>query len=757
MFEKDSLKHNLKQEREKINAIAESIGAGLALIDVNYKVLWMNPLMTSWLGIKQISDPPMCYSVFRNFSEPCGDCIMKKCTSAGEVVQRETKGEQTFQPGRHFLVTSAPIRDENEEITQVFQFIQDVTESRISIEKEQYWQEFFMKVIFNAPVGVVTADTSGVVFSWNRYMAETYGIPDSDVLGINLFERFPRMRDEGLDAKVDEVIRNKQPVMLFDWRHQAQDKALRLIDVMLYPLLDSSENVLGVASIVNDVTERSQMQQELQHTKDFLGRIFDTVTDFVFVADLDGSIIDANRAVKDTFHFDKHEIAGRPLSVVFKSQAEHAAFMEDVLKNGRIENMELDMVDRELSVHQAILSASVMTGFSDAPEVIAIIGKDVTDLKLIREKVMRVQRLNALGELASGVAHDFNNLLAVILGRSQIMMKHTEDPKMIKGLEVVERAARHGSETIKRIQSFARKRTDRDQFKRLDVNDIVNEAIEFTRIRWRNEARARGCTITLTFTPGENCSVMGNYHELLEVLTNLILNAVDAMPHGGDLTMVTETQEEAVIISVNDSGVGMPQDIKHRIFDPFFTTKGVRGTGLGLSVSYGIVERHGGTIEVFSELGGGSTFWVRLPKKDVSESSAAGEEEVFSTGPGILVVEDDSDVLDLIVEILESRGYIVLSATNGREAIDILEKNPCDILFTDLRMPGLSGWDIISAAYSANPNLTAALVTGWASQVREEELKRYRVHSLIAKPFTESEIMNVIRLAAEAEVERFSK
>jgi signal transduction histidine kinase/ActR/RegA family two-component response regulator len=376
----------------------------------------------------------------------------------------------------------------------------------------------------------------------------------------------------------------------------------------------------------------------------------------------------------------------------------------------------------------------------------------IAEQERIREQFSQMEKLSALGELASGVAHDFNNTLAGILGRAQLILR-TDDPEKIRrGLNIIIKTAEDGAKTVKRIQDFARQRRDHD-FEPVSIDQILFDVSEITRPRWKDRAEASNVQITLDLQIRSKGKVMGDESELREVLVNMVFNAVDAMPQGGNLTLTAEDAGETVVISVGDTGTGMAPEVKIRIFDPFFTTKGKAGMGLGLAVSFGIIRRHEGSVEVDSEVGVGTRFRISLPKAQVTDEPISLElepqtpklviETPYVSEPlslkgyqtKILVVDDEEAVRELLRDLLESVGCRVYLAPGGREALNLFGAQQFDGVFTDVGMPGMSGWELAHAIRQRNETIPIAVITGWGEAVGSDEQREARVDWVVTKPF----------------------
>jgi signal transduction histidine kinase/CheY-like chemotaxis protein len=374
----------------------------------------------------------------------------------------------------------------------------------------------------------------------------------------------------------------------------------------------------------------------------------------------------------------------------------------------------------------------------------------IDEQERIRVQFTQVEKLSAVGSLASGVAHDFNNCLAAICARAELMLKQTADPKMSRGLEIIVKSARDGAKTVKRIQDFARQRQDR-AFETVSVDQVLLDVSEITSPRWKDSAEAKGVHINLTVGGNARAQVLGDASELREVLVNMVFNAVDAMPRGGDITLAAERRNEKVFITVRDTGVGMSSEVRARVFDPFFTTKGVEGMGLGLSVGYGIIRRHGGTIKVDTEVSRGSTFLITLPLAGCSVPAAADESDAGASAvrnqrcamTRILVVDDEEPVREVLRDILEDEGVEVTLAANGAEALARFDAGRFDAVLTDLGMPGMNGWELLRAIGERDKEVPLAVITGWGELVSTHEEKAARVEWVLTKPFSMAQICEI--------------
>lgn len=398
---------------------------------------------------------------------------------------------------------------------------------------------------------------------------------------------------------------------------------------------------------------------------------------------------------------------------------------------------------RQLSAHVALAAhqAQIFSALQQAYE----------ELRQTQQAVMQQERLRALGQMASGIAHDINNAISPILLYTETLLER--EPHLSergKGyLQTIARSIDDVAATVARLREFYRQREPQLALVRMELNPLLNQVAELTRARWRDMELQRGIVVHLVIEPAANLpAVRGIESEIREALTNLVLNAIDAMPDGGTLTLRTRVAPwsdtnaaPCVVVEVTDTGVGMDEDTRRRCLEPFFTTKGERGTGLGLAMVYGIAQRHGAEITVTSLPGAGTTIRLSfpIPAESDSGSNLLIHPERLASPLRVLVIDDDPIVLKSLCDTLEADGHSVVTANGGRAGIDAFlaartTANPFQVVFTDLGMPYVDGRQVASEIKQASPQTPIILVTGWGQRlIVDADVPPY-VDRVLAKP-----------------------
>ncbi len=406
---------------------------------------------------------------------------------------------------------------------------------------------------------------------------------------------------------------------------------------------------------------------------------------------------------------------------------------------------------------------------------------DISKRKQAEEALMQSEKMKAMGIMTSGVAHEFNNILAVISSNAQLLEETNKSNKeLMNSLATICRMTDDGAVIVDRMYDFTNVLKDTSHYKHVDLNDLIEQVIGFTMPRWKEMAQAAGVKYQIDLKGVKALPpVLGNPSELREVILNIVNNALDAMPGGGTITVTTrcirsdesgiESKKEKtsklpdrraggqtqnselksyfVEIAFKDNGKGMSEDVKKSIFDPYFTTRSPEGTGLGMSVSYGIVKRHDGKIDVESEPDKGSTITLSLPVSGKSTSQNTMPKqigEIKEKNLNILIVDDNEEICESLGKLIVEEGQNVCTVTSGAEAVKLIKKRKFDLILCDLVMPDVNGLDVVNSLQTMNKPPKVGLITGWKYEMEDAEKDGLKVDFIARKPFNLSKLRKYI-------------
>lgn len=505
--------------------------------------------------------------------------------------------------------------------------------------------------------------------------------------------------------------------------------------VSIEPVLDETSKALAVVCTARDLSELRKVEAVAREHQSLLNNILESARESIYAVDPEGNFKWCNTATLQGLGFQRNEFIGRPLlDMVYEGDRELVREKLAAALTGVAQTYEMRYFSHDGRLRHARVDNSPLVVEGKTTGVLGI-ARDITEQKEERERAARADKLRALGQLASGVAHDFNNSLAAILGRAQLLRRQVTDTALVRNLDIIQTAAEDAAATVRRIQTFARKSPVKE-FELLDVGSLLNDAIEITRTRWENEARLRGLEYQVRLEAEAGHNTYGSASELREVFVNLIVNAVDAMPRGGKLFIMCRRQDDRLQLKFSDNGLGMSEEVRTKIFEPFFSTKGVHGTGLGLSVSYSIIERHEGSMSVETQPGNGTTFTVDLPAAIPEPSFDEVEIRSDEIAPlRILVCDDEAPVRETLAEMLLAVNHQVELAGSGQEAVEKLRQSEFDFVFTDLAMPEMDGWETARLIRKGWPNVRIILVTGYGPTTIPPSGEEDLVDAIIGKPF----------------------
>ncbi len=636
----------------------------------------------------------------------------------------------------------------------------EIAERQMATEQLRQSEEMFRLIAENINDLIAVLDLEGKRLYNSPSYKDILGDPTA-LLGSDSFNEIHPDDRQKIRKIFQETVRTARGRRA-EYRFLLKDGSIRFIESQGSVIPDAEGKTAKVVVVSRDVTERNRTEEALAESEARFRSLVENAAVGIYRTTPDGRIVMANPTLVKMLGYDSfQELASRnPGDDAFEPHYSRKEFLERVEREGEIGGLEWAWTRRDGSVIFFRESARVVR--SDEGRVLYHDGivEDVTARKKLEEQFLQAQKMEAVGQLAGGVAHDFNNLLTVINGYSEIMLGQlkADDPNQ-KCVGEIKKAGDRAAALTRQLLAFSRRQFLMPQV--LDLNQVVADVHTMLK-------RMIGEDIDLVTIPGQNLGrVKADSGQIVQVLLNLAVNARDAMPQGGKLTIETANVEldesyvrnhvtmksgSYVMLAVSDSGTGMDAETQKRMFEPFFTTKGQgKGTGLGLSTVYGIVKQSGGYIWAYSEPGHGTTFKAYLPQVneqpvEIVGPKKANVEELCGTET-ILIVEDDAAVCTLVHSTLELYGYQVLEATNGAEALLVSEQyqRKIHLLLTDLVMPGISGRVLAERMAISHAGMKVIYMSGYTDDTVVRHGVLAATTAYLQKPFTPVALSRKVR------------
>ena len=692
------------------------------------------------------------------FAPEVGRVIMDRDRQVMQSNETQTYEEFGTAAGvtRLYLATKGPFRDPSGQVIGLLGICRDITDRRRADEEIRQSQEKLRTHIENTPLAVVEWDLDFRVVSWNSSAERIFGYTRQEAIGqhghfivppevrpkVDVVWRELLSKKGGMRGSPNDNITKKGEIISCEWYNT--------------PLVDDAGRVFGVASLVQDVTEKERAEAK------FRG-LLESAPDAMVVVNGEGRIVLVNAQTEKLFGYQREELLNRPIEMLMpeRFRGRHSAHRMEFFAKPQVremgKRMELEGLRKdgtEFPIEVSLSPLKTSQGMLVSSGI-----RDVTERIALEERLRQSQKMEAVGRLAGGVAHDFNNLLTVILGYTQILADGMpKGSRMAESTAQIKSAADRAAGITRQLLAFSRKQVLSPRV--INLNDIMLNLDSLLR-------RLIGEDIEVLTVPANDLgTVKADPGQIEQVIMNLALNSRDAMPRGGKLTLETSNATldgtyardhqpvepgRYVMLAVSDTGVGMTPETMTRIFEPFYTTKEVgKGTGLGLSMVYGIVKQSGGYIWVYSEPNQGTTFKIYLPRVDQPVQEGGAEKKTANVMRGtetILLVEDDPQLRQLSSSVLAHCGYNVLTASNPEEGLAICKANHREIrlLVTDVIMPRMNGRQLAEQILKVCPKIRVLYISGYT----DNAIVHYGVLDpglwFLPKPFTLSALVAKVR------------
>ncbi len=629
--------------------------------------------------------------------------------------------------------------------------------ARDEFQKMLASMEKYTSILDSIEEGYYEVDLAGNFMFFNHSLQKILGYSESELMGLNNRTYMTEATAREVYKTFNEVYRTGKTSKAFDWELICRDGASRIVETSVSLIRGADNAPRGFFGVARDVTERKQAEEALRESEERFRAALEANPDPVILYDMTGKVLFFNPAFTRVFGWTLDECQGRKMDMFVPEDAwpETTRMIRTILAGEKLSATETWRFNRSGEKIPVLISGSIFRNREGDPAGSIINIRDVSDQKRLQNQFLQAQRMEAIGTLAGGIAHDFNNLLMAIQGNASLvrMGLDPEDAGQ-KKLENIEKYVQHGSDLTRQLLGFAR--AGKYEVKPMNLNEVIkNSAKMFKRTRKEITVHTR--------LEKDVRQVEADRSQMEQVMVNLFVNAAQAMPGGGTLSIASENvildsrfvapynlpEGNYVKISVIDTGSGMDEKTKSRIFDPFFTTRERgRGTGLGLASVYGIVKNHNGVIHVDSEVGKGTAFHIYLPSSQATQKAAKNPpDDILAGSETVLLVDDEEMIIEVGEEMLTEMGYDAMVARSGTEAVATYRehKDRIALVILDIIMPDMGGGEVYDRLLEIDPAVKAILASGYSIDGKAADILDRGCDGFIQKPFTMAQLSQKIR------------
>ncbi|WP_049756616.1 PAS domain S-box protein [Chloroherpeton thalassium] len=755
--------HALEKSEENYRRIVETASEGLWVIDEEGYITFANRRMSEMLGrsVEDIIGTPLQDLIHPDEKENLQIYFYR--WKLGIEEPQDLKFRKLNGSILWGIVNTASIFDEFGKFTGALGMLTDITERKFAEEQLKSSQQKLKHHIESTPLAAIEFDMSFKIVSWNPAAEKIFGFKKEEAFGKHVRVLIPNTEWQAVYNEWTDLLQ-KQSGSVHTFANLTKSGKHIQCNWYSTPLIDNTGNTIGIAALAEDITEKKLAEAALIESQKSLTAIFESIDAAVISIDYNMQIVMFNKAGETIFGYTSAEIIGQSFDILLPEDSQHVHISE-IIEFSQSSQTILKISDEKglfgLRKHASSFpaEASISKLMVGGKPLMVILLNDITERKKMQEQILRAQRMESIGLLASGIAHDMNNILTPIMMSMELLKEIVDDEEGFERIQTINKSTRRAKNLIQQLLAFARGKSE--QQIPVNLRRLILELTNFMK-----ETFPRSIQLSVNI-PKNLPFILGDPTQIHQVLMNLCVNAHDAMPDGGQLSISSEkiSLSEAetklhidakagnyIKVIVKDTGTGIPNEHLHKIFEPFFTTKQQgKGSGLGLAMTYTIVHNHGGFITVDSEERKGTAFEIYFPLLKEEKHTELDEIEADApegNGEIILVVDDEKEIRDVTAKILSANGYTPFCASDGSQAVAIYveHKESINAVILDMMMPVMDGFATIRALKNIDPNVKILCVSGL---VDKESISKHsdiddNVKAILTKPYNAENLLTTL-------------
>ena len=760
------LREQSKTTQQRLQRLFDDMQTMVGLYDPDGTTTFINNTSLLAIGINKsdVIGKKFWDTAFFNFSEESRTKIRQHMSRAVMGTSTHSDTEVMAMNGDRFWVSFSfhPILDDNNQVVQVVGEARDVTARKKTENELRASEQQLRRYRDQAPLAAIEMDINQKVVGWNSAAEKMFGYTSVEVKGRPFAFILPDDASRAESQLIWKDLENIHSDASITSKFLRKDGSVFFGQCHNAPFIGESGEVIGAGSIIRDITIERTAQIAALESERTRKEILDSMVEGVIVTDETGVILSVNLAGTKMLGYNDHELIGQHVSFLLQGQSKEI-FLHNMQRyrdtsDLKYIGMGLDIIAirKNKDTFPTILAVAELTPTEDGKRRFINSFRDLSETKQQEEQLRRSQKMDALGKLTGGIAHDFNNMLGIVTGYANLLEGALiNDEKLAQYANEIHRAGERGASLTRKLLSFSQHAAVSAQS--FDLNELINNQQHMLETSLTPR-------INLVFELSDDTwPIYLDRDDLEDAMINMCINAMHAIEANGRVTIRTKNihlypanaqqknlpSGDYVLLSITDTGKGMDEATKQQIFDPFYTTKGELGTGLGLSQVYGFIERSKGAIEVTSIPGRGTQFLIYFPR-DIAKTNIEGNEngarEKTSSGnETILVVDDEPILLELCTEILSQQGYTALPANNCNEALQLLESHKVDLMFSDVVMPDMDGYELATIVAEKYPTIKIQMTSGFTDD-KQNAMAVDNLHlNLLPKPYRAETLVTRIR------------